>query len=150
MLRWILYILPEALTIEKPTSVIRWKKILREILVGINRFVFWGKLYLSILGGWCHTYQDPFIGKNADPYSTLVFSPHDPYIPAATYPNTGLSRGQEREVTVLQTGKSAYPWVVLPLILWNQLKRKIGFCLWLLVQIDAIEAIKTWLINRLF
>ncbi len=37
----------------------------------------------------------------------------DPYIPAATYPNIPTyPTGQDREVTVLQTGQTNYPWVV--------------------------------------
>jgi hypothetical protein len=50
----------------------------------------------------------PRIGKTSDPYSTLVLSPYDDGgIPAATYPNMPVYPvGQEREVTVLQTGQT--------------------------------------------
>jgi hypothetical protein len=55
-------------------------------------------------------YRDTISVKTADPYSTFV-SYDDPYIPAASYPNLPVyPQGQEREVTVLQTGKSAYAW----------------------------------------
>jgi hypothetical protein len=45
--------------------------------------------------------------KTSDPYSTLVLSPYDDGgIPAATYPMPVYPVGQEREVTVLQTGQT--------------------------------------------
>ncbi|WP_235817876.1 alpha-amylase family glycosyl hydrolase [Formosa haliotis] len=58
--------------------------------------------------------DSPVMVKAADPFSTLVLSPFDdPYIPASTYPNLpAYPDGQEREVTVLQTGKTAYNWQV--------------------------------------
>jgi len=58
--------------------------------------------------------NSPKIVKTADPYSTLVLSPFDdPGIPAYTYPNLpAYPSGQEREVTVLQTGQAAYNWQV--------------------------------------
>ena len=58
--------------------------------------------------------NSPTMVKTADPYSTLVLSPFDdPYIPALTYPNLpAYPAGQEREVTVLQTGQAAYNWQV--------------------------------------
>ena len=58
--------------------------------------------------------NSPKIVKTADPYSTLVLSPFDdPGIPASTYPNLpAYPSGQEREVTVLQTGQAAYSWQV--------------------------------------
>lgn len=58
--------------------------------------------------------NSPAMVKTADPYSTLVLSPFDdPYIPASTYPNLPTyPSGQEREVTVLQTGKTTYNWQV--------------------------------------
>ena len=88
-----------------------------------------GRVYwLEITGltpGQIETYQywvvdktpianSPALVKTADPYSTLVLSPFDdPGIPASTYPNLPpYPTGQEREVTVLQTGKAAYSWVV--------------------------------------
>lgn len=52
----------------------------------------------------------------ADPYSTLVLSPYDdPYINqnAMVYPNLPTYPvGQDFEVSVIQTQKPAYPWVV--------------------------------------
>ena len=58
--------------------------------------------------------NSPSLVKTADPYSTLVLSPFDdPYIPASTYPSLpAYPAGQEREVTVLQTGKTPYNWQV--------------------------------------
>ncbi len=58
--------------------------------------------------------NSPTLVKIADPYSTLVLSPFDdPWISANTYPNLPLyPAGQEREVTVLQTDQTPYPWVV--------------------------------------
>ncbi|MFV8336352.1 alpha-amylase family glycosyl hydrolase [Flavobacterium sp. RSP29] len=85
-----------------------------------------GKFWLELTGlalGTNYTYQywvvdatpiagTPSLVKTADPYSTLVLSPFDdPYIPAATYPNLPVYPvGQDREVTVLQTGKTPYAW----------------------------------------
>ncbi|WP_435134482.1 alpha-amylase family glycosyl hydrolase [Formosa sp. A9] len=58
--------------------------------------------------------NSPTLVKTADPFSTLVLSPFDdPYIPASSYPNLpAYPNGQEREVTVLQTGKTEYNWQV--------------------------------------
>lgn len=86
-----------------------------------------GKFWLELTGltsGQNNTYQywvvdqtpianSPSLVKTADPFSTLVLSPYDdPYIPAASYPSIPTyPAGQEREVTVLQTGQTAYPWV---------------------------------------
>lgn len=54
--------------------------------------------------------------KVADPYSPLVLSPYDdPYINqnAVVYPNLpAYPTGQSFEVSVIQTSKPAYPWVV--------------------------------------
>lgn len=86
-----------------------------------------GKYWLHVSGltpGEIYTYQywvcdntnvpanSPKIVKTADPYSTLVLSPFDdPWIPASSYPNLPpYPAGQEREVTVLQTGQTPYPW----------------------------------------
>ncbi|TDD76361.1 alpha-amylase family glycosyl hydrolase [Flavobacterium caseinilyticum] len=85
-----------------------------------------GKFWLELTGlvsGTNYTYQywvvdatpiagTPSLVKTADPYSTLVLSPFDdPYIPASTYPNLPVyPAGQEREVTVLQTGKTPFAW----------------------------------------
>ncbi|MCO6147197.1 alpha-amylase family glycosyl hydrolase [Flavobacterium sp. NRK1] len=87
-----------------------------------------GKFWLELTGltsGEAYSYQywvidetpvanSPKIVKTADPYSTLVLSPFDdPGIPAATYPNLpAYPTGQEREVTVLQTGQTPYDWQV--------------------------------------
>lgn len=56
----------------------------------------------------------PKIVKTADPYSTLVLSPFDDeWISASSYPNIpAYPEGQEREVTVLQTGQTPYDWQV--------------------------------------
>lgn len=86
------------------------------------------KFWIEITGltpGQIETYQywvvdetpianSPTLVKVADPYSTLVLSPFDdPYIPASTYPNLpAYPAGQEREVTVLQTGQTPYNWQV--------------------------------------
>lgn len=87
-----------------------------------------GKFYLELTGltpGTQYSYQywvvdqtplsgSPAVVKIADPYSTLVLSPYDdPYIPASKYPNLpAYPAGQEREVTVLQTGQTPYNWQV--------------------------------------
>lgn len=87
-----------------------------------------GKFWLQLSGltsGEIYSYQywvvdetplanSPKVVKTADPYSTLVLSPYDdPGIPASSYPNIpAYPAGQEREVTVLQTGQAAYDWQV--------------------------------------
>ncbi|MFV8343436.1 alpha-amylase family glycosyl hydrolase [Flavobacterium sp. XS2P39] len=84
--------------------------------------MFWLEL-TGLISGTNYTYQywvvdatpianTPAMVKTADPYSTLVLSPFDdPSIPASTYPNLPVyPAGQEREVTVLQTGKTAFAW----------------------------------------
>ena len=57
--------------------------------------------------------NSPKLVKTADPYSTLVLSPFDdPFIPAVNYPNMpAYPAGQQREVTVLKTGQTPYPWI---------------------------------------
>ncbi|WP_338376952.1 alpha-amylase family glycosyl hydrolase [uncultured Flavobacterium sp.] len=85
---------------------------------------FWLEL-TGLTSGQTETYQywvvdqtpianSPSLVKTADPYSTLVLSPFDDqYIPAASYPNIpSYPAGQEREVTVLKTGQTAYNWQV--------------------------------------
>ncbi|WP_299885103.1 alpha-amylase family glycosyl hydrolase [uncultured Lacinutrix sp.] len=85
---------------------------------------FWIEL-TGLTPGQIETYQywvvdktaatnSPALVKTADPYSTLVLSPFDdPFIPSTSYPNLpSYPVGQEREVTVLQTGQSNYPWQV--------------------------------------
>lgn len=85
-----------------------------------------GKFWLELTGltsGVNYTYQywvgettpianSPALVKTADPYSTLVLSPYDDGgIPATSYPNMPVYPvGQEREVTVLQTGQAPYAW----------------------------------------
>ncbi|MEC5164967.1 1,4-alpha-glucan branching enzyme [Flavobacterium sp. PL11] len=85
-----------------------------------------GKFWLELTGltsGVNYTYQywvvdatpvanSPSLVKTADPYSTLVLSPNeDAGIPATTYPNLPVYPvGQDKEVTVLQTGQAAYAW----------------------------------------
>jgi 1,4-alpha-glucan branching enzyme len=85
-----------------------------------------GKFWLELTGlvsGVNYSYQywvgdatplanSPALVKTADPYSTLVLSSYDdPFIPAASYPNMPVyPAGQEREVTVLQTGQTPYAW----------------------------------------
>lgn len=56
--------------------------------------------------------NSPSIVKTADPCSTLVLSSYDdPYIPSGNYPNIpAYPIGQDREITVLQTGQSPYIW----------------------------------------
>ncbi|MFD2602529.1 alpha-amylase family glycosyl hydrolase [Flavobacterium suzhouense] len=87
-----------------------------------------GKFWLQLSGltsGEIYSYQywvvdetplanSPKVVKTADPYSTLVLSPYDdPGIPVSSYPNLpAYPQGQEREVTVLQTGQAAYDWQV--------------------------------------
>ncbi|MGY8911437.1 MAG: alpha-amylase family glycosyl hydrolase, partial [Flavobacteriales bacterium] len=87
-----------------------------------------GKFWLEISGltsQKIETYQywvfdqspatnSPSLVKTADPFSTLVLSPFDdPWIPTASYPNIPeYPSGQEREVTVLQTGQTPYNWTV--------------------------------------
>jgi 1,4-alpha-glucan branching enzyme len=82
---------------------------------------FWLEL-TGLVSGTNYTYQywvgestpianSPALVKTADPYSTLVLSPDDKYIPATTYPNIPVyPTGQDKEVTVLQTGQTPYAW----------------------------------------
>lgn len=89
-----------------------------------NSNLFWLELN-GLMAGEIESYQywvfdqstisgSPKLVKTADPYSTLVLSPFDdPYIPAETYPNLPTyPEGQDREVTVLQTGQTAYNWQI--------------------------------------
>jgi hypothetical protein len=87
-----------------------------------------GKYWLELTGltpGTQYTYQywvvdntptlnSPKLVKTGDPYSTLVLSSFDdPWIPAVSYPNMPAfptASGQDREVTVLQTGQTPYNW----------------------------------------
>ena len=83
---------------------------------------FWLELS-GLVSGTNYTYQywvvdqtpiagSPVLVKTADPYSTLVLNKEeDPWIPAGNYPNLpGYPAGQDREVTVLQTGQIPYAW----------------------------------------
>ncbi|WP_439132957.1 alpha-amylase family glycosyl hydrolase [Polaribacter sp.] len=85
---------------------------------------FWLELS-NLTSGQIETYQywvfdqspaanSPSLVKTADPFSFLVLSPYDdPWISEETYPNMpAYPTGQEREVTVLQTGQSEYNWQV--------------------------------------
>lgn len=85
---------------------------------------FWYEL-TGLTPGQIYTYQywvvdqtpttnSPALVKTADPCSTLVLSPFDDGgIPAASYPGLPVyPAGQEREVTVLQTGQTPYNWQV--------------------------------------
>jgi 1,4-alpha-glucan branching enzyme len=86
------------------------------------------KFWLELSGltpGQIETYQywvvdktpvanSPTLVKVADPYSTLVLSPFDDgFISDVSYPNLpSYPLGQEREVTVLQTGQTPYDWQI--------------------------------------
>lgn len=83
---------------------------------------FWLEL-TGLVSGTNYSYQywvvdqtpiagSPVLVKTADPYSTLVLNKdEDPYIPAGNYPNLpAYPVGQDREVTVLQTGQTPYAW----------------------------------------
>jgi glycosidase len=83
---------------------------------------FWLEL-TGLVSGTNYTYQywvvdqtptagSPVLVKTADPYSTLVLNKdEDPYIPSGNYPNLpAYPVGQDREVTVLQTGQTPYVW----------------------------------------
>jgi len=85
---------------------------------------FWIEL-TGLTSGQIETYQywvvdktpttnSPSLVKIADPYSTLVLSPFDdPFIPTTSYQALpAYPTGQEREVTVLQTGQTTYDWQV--------------------------------------
>lgn len=99
----------------QPTSAFAMKK-------DPNSSKFWLEL-TGLTSGTSYSYQywvvdaspitgTPALVKTADPYSTLVLSPFDdPTIPTTSYPNLpAYPTGQEREVTVLQTGQTPYAW----------------------------------------
>ena len=87
-----------------------------------------GKFWIELTGltsGQIENYQywvfdttptsgSPSLVKTADPFSALVLSPFDDSgIPSTSYPNMpSYPDEQEREVTVLQTGKTPYNWTV--------------------------------------
>ena len=68
--------------------------------------------YLYWVGDATPLANSPALVKTADPYSTLVLSPYDDSgISATTYPNIPVyPAGQDKEVTVLQTGQTPYTW----------------------------------------
>ena len=83
---------------------------------------FWLEL-TGLVAGTNYTYQfwvidetpvagSPVMVKTADPYSTLVLNKdEDPWIPVGNYPDLpSYPEGQNREVTVLQTGQTPYVW----------------------------------------
>ena len=83
---------------------------------------FWLEL-TGLVSGTNYTYQywvgestpvanSPALVKTADPYATLVLSPFDDSgIPAINYPDMPVyPAGQDKEVTVLQTGQTPYAW----------------------------------------
>ncbi len=112
-----------------------------------------GKFWLELTGlvsGTNYTYQywvvdatpiagTPSLVKTADPYSTLVLSPDDdPYIPASSYPNLPVyPTGQQREVTVLQTGKTPYAWSSATTNFVKPAKEKLVLYLVLVRDFDA-------------
>jgi glycosidase len=92
----------------------------KDATVGSTKF--WLEL-TGLVSGTNYTYQywvidevptvgSPVLVKTADPYSTLLLNKdEDPYIPAGNYPNLpAYPVGQDREVTVLQTGQTPYAW----------------------------------------
>lgn len=88
-----------------PTSGKFWLE-LTSLVAGVNySYQYW-------VGETTPLVNSPALVKTADPYSTLVLSPYDdPSIPSASYPNMPVyPAGQEREVTVLQTGQTPYAW----------------------------------------
>lgn len=90
-----------------PTSDLFWLELSGLTAGEVESYQYWVFDQSPISGS-------PRLVKTADPYSTLVLSPYDdPYIPAETYPNLpSYPVGQDREVTVLQTGQTAYNWQV--------------------------------------
>ena len=83
---------------------------------------FWLEL-TGLVAGTNYTYQfwvidetpvagSPVMAKTADPYSTLVLNKdEDPWISVGNYPDLpSYPEGQNREVTVLQTGQTPYVW----------------------------------------
>jgi 1,4-alpha-glucan branching enzyme len=73
----------------------------------IETFQYWVAATAPVTGS-------PKLVKTADPYSTLVLSPYDDsYIPETSYSNIpDFPEGPEREVSVIQTGKTPYNWQV--------------------------------------
>ena len=94
----------------------------KDATVGSTKF--WLEL-TGLVSGTNNTYQywvidetptagSPILVKTADPYSTLVLNKdEDPWIPAGNYPNLPVYPvGQDREVTLLQTGQTPYAWSI--------------------------------------
>ena len=94
----------------------------KDATVGSTKF--WLEL-TGLVSGTNNTYQywvidetptagSPILMKTADPYSTLVLNKdEDPWIPAGNYPNLPVYPvGQDREVTLLQTGQTPYAWSI--------------------------------------
>lgn len=90
-----------------PTTGKFWLELSGLVAGENNNYQYWVVDSTPIVGS-------PGLVKTADPYSTLVLSPFDdPFIPAVSYPNMPVyPAGQEREVTVLKTGQTAYNWQV--------------------------------------
>jgi len=90
-----------------PSSTKFWLELTGLTPGQVNTYQYWVVDATPIAGS-------PALVKTADPYSTLVLSPFDDGgISASTYPNMpAYPVGQEREVTVLQTGKTPYNWQV--------------------------------------
>ncbi len=99
----------------QPTATYAMKK-------DVSTSKFWLEIS-GLVSGVNNTYQywvvdqtpiagSPVLVKTADPYSTLVLNQEeDPGIPAGNYPNLpAYPIGQQREVTVLQTGQTSYNW----------------------------------------
>jgi 1,4-alpha-glucan branching enzyme len=123
-----------------------------------------GKFWLELTGlvsGTNYTYQywvvdatpianTPSLVKTADPYSTLVLSPYDdPSISSSNYPNLPVYPvGQEREVTVLQTGQTTYPWSAATTNFVKPAKEKLMVYELLVRDFDANRSYQD-LINRI-
>ncbi|QDO93545.1 T9SS type A sorting domain-containing protein [Formosa sediminum] len=92
---------------QDPTSGLFWLELTGLTAGKIETFQYWAIDETPIT-------NSPVMVKTADPFSTLVLSPFDdPEISSETYPNLPeYPSGQEREVTVLQTGKADYNWQV--------------------------------------
>ncbi len=90
-----------------PNSTIFFLELTNLVPGEINTYQYWVVTQTPVA-------NSPGLVKTADPFSTLVLSPYDdPYIPANSYPNLPpYPVGQEREVTVLQTGQTPYNWQV--------------------------------------
>ncbi|WP_159022513.1 alpha-amylase family glycosyl hydrolase [Formosa sp. L2A11] len=92
---------------QDPTTGMFWLELTGLTSQNIETYQYWAVDETPIA-------NSPVMVKTADPFSTLVLSPFDDSeISSDTYPNLpDYPTGQEREVTVLQTGVSAYDWQV--------------------------------------